>query len=1310
MTPQETPVALKKKTTEGESQEHQMHTERQPAIPHEPKQSDHAKVSTAVNAAHAQVDSGTNVAGTIARALPGIKAAASSSQTTAAGKTETKPSTRPLPPPPAQTTAAGKTETKPSTRPLPPPPAQTTAAGKTETKPSTRPLPPPPAQTTAAGKTETKPLTQKPSAGASALQKDKGKVDIASQTKGPAASKRPLPATPAQKSPVKAPAMPSQASGSPTEAPVEVPPPPSGSTPPEPPPSASSGAAGSVGPATRAIILDADIRNRFFLLDAAYAMYESNPDRAVGMMKGLGFQPEDIAVIRQYSLRGGVPGDVIPGIEELAKGPGGRKPETMALESHRAEKLEEALAFIISGQPGVSAKLHEIFTSKFEGTDLFSDQEFFVKGVQGILTAFEVERKQAFHARATSWADEASVEKRVNQLNTAYFHYQNNPSEAELSRLIDTYRLSPAEVAVLKGCTGKLTTDSERKQRFEAVARQGTKANNIHNRVSLLQAVNALYQTNPAEAERRMKAYGLDAREAALCREAPTEISEETDRALMGEARASLALRDTFTLSPIKKLRSDPSAGEIQAKFESIRQAYQEFAATRSIIRLREHIKDAGSVAAIPKIFEASESSRMGKFETAALAWVRTRNHGPAAAAQETPLQVWQAKEGEEAPIYDEEAAAPSASQPNAGGWKKASPSTPTPNVHADASAQRKVPLQAWHAEQGEEAPIYDEEAAGTPPQQSTEAENGKPASFQEWHADKDEEAPLAPWQAEEDAEAAAPQQPQASEKGQMPPQAQSEAPHSSSAAAEARKAMLDAHLFPFDPAQSGSEVNAIAQDFAAGLHKIMLDNEAAFVPGPSLVINEHQSVAFGKPMLVGDGVHSRLDYVVPVYVTTDGNTQFSVAYLSQSQGVWRRFAGCDNLEGHYNKGNTVFAEHYQAYDLAVQEHLDSLLAAGTPMRMAHIDLPSLGLKPNMEKTVATTVSMVRGGEQMIQDEITRGAPVWDISDKNQLPSTFVRSWVTGWDEGVYGKYLNVVVRSADGKTDYCVAVTEDGMFLKFIQSVGTGQISRFGSPTQIPQLSAKTDSLMTPIIEYDVQTAQIAHEQPKIARRKTIVTGSQGRERIRRLHETGSPLTPLLNGVSPLIYMVRAGNIAQAKARVDQGTGKSAVSDKPMPELNILTITGAIKQRFRVMTEAYALYSSSGSAQEAEAQMTGMGLTPRDIFLIRRYWNGRLDLPESKKVDFNSAAIRLATDESATGAPEPEEVEQKFQFLVNAYQDYAANPKANLAAMKAAVKDERCIALIEHTCTKFEENRLQRFNAEALEWAKASHFSEKMG
>lgn len=191
---------------------------------------------------------------------------------------------------------------------------------------------------------------------------------------------------------------------------------------------------------------------------------------------------------------------------------------------------------------------------------------------------------------------------------------------------------------------------------------------------------------------------------------------------------------------------------------------------------------------------------------------------------------------------------------------------------------------------------------------------------------------------------------------------------------------------------------------------------------------------------------------------------------------------------------------------------------------------------------------------------------------------------------------------------------------------------------------------------------------------------------------------------------MVRAGKAAQAKSLLDLGTGKPLVTDKPMPEVDIRAIKDSIKQRYAVMTKAYALYSSSRSEQEAEAQMPGMNLAPRDIFLLRRYWEGSLKIPESAVGEFDFAALQLARKESASGDATEEEVGRKLQFLENAYRDYAANPKAKIAAMRAAVKDPKCITLIESTCRKSEEARAQRFNVEALEWAKADRIAGQMG
>lgn len=402
----------------------------------------------------------------------------------------------------------------------------------------------------------------------------------------------------------------------------------------------------------------------------------------------------------------------------------------------------------------------------------------------------------------------------------------------------------------------------------------------------------------------------------------------------------------------------------------------------------------------------------------------------------------------------------------------------------------------------------------------------------------------------------------------------------------------------------------AIAEDFLFSLHAIMLTHEKEFLPGPPMVLASGQTVAYGKPMLVGnkDDPGQRQDYVIPVYVTTNNETRLIIAYKSQSQSIWRRFAGCDKTDGHYCKGIHHIGEHYQAFDTEIQKELDGILAYNHPVEISTINLTDLGLRPPHHSTLSKTVIiMVKDAEIELQDRLFREQVEFNPKEKGQQPKTVMDAWVSGSDDGVYGRHLNVIVRSEDKTIDYCIAVTEDGMFVKYVQMPGRGAVSTFGSPIKVPKITGTSDWLFTPIIEYTKQAEGMNQLQPHSRRRKTIVTGASNRVRIRGLHgDPESPLHQLYNGLAPLFALMRL-NLPEKALTFAMLFARQRKYDircsEEMPEIDPRIIKAYADSRYALLENAYSLYKKEPSMQAAEAKMAQSGLSRREIFLVRRYF-----------------------------------------------------------------------------------------------------------
>ncbi len=527
---------------------------------------------------------------------------------------------------------------------------------------------------------------------------------------------------------------------------------------------------------------------------------------------------------------------------------------------------------------------------------------------------------------------------------------------------------------------------------------------------------------------------------------------------------------------------------------------------------------------------------------------------------------------------------------------------------------------------------------------------------------------------------------------------------------------MKEAKTLPFDADPADQPAAAAAAEFDKKMRSFMAGNSDVFTPASVIRINDGQLAYFGKPMKLGDGISSRIDYAIPVYIHSSppGETRLVIAYLSQSQGVWRRFAGCDQPNGHYCKGASHQAsdEHLQDFDWRIQQSLDRIFLETPPKAMPGAKLGDLGLFARSVSPRSGELRLILSAEKRLQDGMSSQAAGFDISDEGNRPSRLVGYWLGGKEDGVYGRHLNIVVRSENGKFDYGIAVTEDGIFVKFIQDARSGSVTVSGSPSIAPRLKEEDDWLMTPIIEYDIQTKDIRDmTAPSYGRRlskprfrKTFVAEG-GRERIRGMHSSSqSPLFRLSNGLDRYCDLMRLGKYDEAKAALSKvAAGADLTSGKEPAAVPESGISALVAGKAKLLEDAFAMYVKSPDKADIDKDLLAMGLSPRELFLVKRYLSAPADDVAGMYADY-MAAREKPDDPSSV-------FDEKYRLLVKAYYLVSSDPGApglDSGLTKLGVPAD-LVADFKNLHRLYQGERSERFREEAVEWAKAKYRAESV-
>ncbi len=415
----------------------------------------------------------------------------------------------------------------------------------------------------------------------------------------------------------------------------------------------------------------------------------------------------------------------------------------------------------------------------------------------------------------------------------------------------------------------------------------------------------------------------------------------------------------------------------------------------------------------------------------------------------------------------------------------------------------------------------------------------------------------------------------------------------------------LAAQLPGLDAAQAASGQAALLPlrptltAYEARVRSIMARDAEAFRPVRRMRMGQYE-ISICRPIRMGDSVpDARPDVVVPVFVTAGGKTRLVVCYQSQSQGTWRRFAGCDNAEGHYYKGPAHGSENLQDLDWRIQKEIDFVAAHERPTLMPRTALREFGPLPADGPNGPRLVVEI---ENLIQASALSGARTLDLSQPGNMPARMVDYRIVGSDEDFYGRHACAVLESGDGRFLYGVALTDLGMFLQYVHDREAGQIIG-GSPSRGVVVPDRDDWLLTPIIEYRSQTLPVLERRlSRVERRGSLVAGGYRSYLVGVHSSSGSPFFRLDNALSPLYPLLRSGMYDRAGAILEEfrlGARPLAVDGRPEP-LPAETVAAMADARRRQLVAAFN--ARSARLLSDEEIMRRYSVSRRDLMVIGRY------------------------------------------------------------------------------------------------------------
>ena len=349
---------------------------------------------------------------------------------------------------------------------------------------------------------------------------------------------------------------------------------------------------------------------------------------------------------------------------------------------------------------------------------------------------------------------------------------------------------------------------------------------------------------------------------------------------------------------------------------------------------------------------------------------------------------------------------------------------------------------------------------------------------------------------------------------------------------------------------------------------------------------------------------------VIPVYIEQKvGYPRLVLAYKSQSQDVWRRFAGY--LAGLYWKGES---EHLQTLDWRIQKALDltyesnphvPIMKSGAPMDLKDL---SLGILGSNEANRAISASLIPQSEMAIQGEMVSGQKEFDLSDRSNGPERILDYWWGGDMEGAYGRYVNVIALSRNKQNIYCLAVTEDGIYLKSMQDAADGRINMVGAPKRGIKVAENDKWVFSPIIEYDSQSKGVIKNGNKDAKVLDTLAFRNNRVRIIGTHETpSSPFFEFSNGMEGICRLMREGSLDMVRDRLDTMIAKGILPlSSEFPEDPSSTeVRADFERRMATLRQAFGDYMDGRldpATEQGRQRISGFMLTGRDLATFKRY------------------------------------------------------------------------------------------------------------
>ncbi|MEW6721942.1 MAG: hypothetical protein AB1324_01630 [Candidatus Micrarchaeota archaeon] len=387
---------------------------------------------------------------------------------------------------------------------------------------------------------------------------------------------------------------------------------------------------------------------------------------------------------------------------------------------------------------------------------------------------------------------------------------------------------------------------------------------------------------------------------------------------------------------------------------------------------------------------------------------------------------------------------------------------------------------------------------------------------------------------------------------------------------------------------------------YESRVRTFMRDHADAFRPVRRMRAGE-QEIAICGPIRMGGAVRdAREDIAVPIFITSGGTTRLVIAYQSQSQGTWRRFAGCDDEHGHYYKGPRADSEHLQDLDWRIQREIDLVLGREQPSVMPAVALREFGPRPaDGDGAEELVVAM----ENAVQSSALNGARALDLSQPGSMPARIREYWLTGSDGDFYGRHAHMVAESADGRFLYGIALTDLGMFLQYVHDREAGGITMSGSPSRGVTIPERDDWIMTPIIEYTMQTGDVlARRLSRVEARKSVLGGGVRSYLVGVHSSSGSPFFQIDNALSPIYPMLRRGDHDRAESVLGEiRSGRmplvSAERPRQLPADRVMALAD---QRYAQLRDAYNAHASR-SVGDAEI-MRQYSVTSRELRVFGRY------------------------------------------------------------------------------------------------------------